>query len=137
MQEDKEAIFDAFDTVKNCLAVFAPMVKEMKVKAEQMRKAAAGGFINATDLADYLVGKGIPFRSAYKTVGQIVALCTAKGLTLEELPLSEYQAMDAAFESDLYKAIQIETCVSKRLSVGGPSEESVLAQIQFVKTYLK
>lgn len=91
MQEDKEAIFDAFDTVKICLTTFIPMLDTMTALPENMRKAAAGGFINATDCADYLVGKGLPFRDAYKATGEIVALCIKKGLTLETLPLEEYK----------------------------------------------
>ena len=116
MQEDKEAIFDAIDTVKMCLSVFAPMVATMKAVPENMYRAAGQGFINATDLADYLVRKGLPFRSAYKVVGQTVALCIKKGKVLEELSLEEYKEQCALFESDLYNEISLEACVAKRIS---------------------
>ena len=136
MQEDKEAIFDAVDTVKMCLKVFAPMVKTMTTKPENMKKAAQGGFIGATDLADYLVKKGLPFRSAYKLSGQIVAQCIREGLVLETLPLSVYQKYSELFEEDLYDEISLETCVSKRGSLGGTSPASVEAQIDYVKQML-
>ncbi len=136
MQEDKEAIFDAFDTAKMCLSVFAPMLDKMSVNTANMKKAASAGFINATDLADYLVGKGEPFRTAYKTVGRIVADCTASGITLEEMPIEKYREYDSLFEKDLYEAIDIENCVKKRISAGGPSADSVSAQIKTVKEFL-
>ena len=136
MQEDKEAIFDAVDTVKMCLKVFAPMVETMTAKPENMKKAAQGGFINATDLADYLVKKGLPFRSAYKISGQIVAQCIREGLVLDTLPLSEYQKYSELFEEDLYGEISLETCVAKRVSEGGTSLASVEAQIDYVKQML-
>ena len=133
MQEDKEAVFDAVETVKMCLKVFAPMLATMTAKPENMKKAAQGGFINATDLADYLVKKGMPFRSAYKISGQIVAQCISEGLVLETLPLSEYQKYSELFEEDLYKDIDLLTCVEKRISEGGTSVASVDAQIAYVK----
>ena len=136
MQEDKEAVFDAVDTVKMCLKVFAPMLATMTAKPENMKKAAQGGFINATDLADYLVKKGLPFRSAYKISGQIVAQCIRDGLVLETLPLSEYQKYSELFEEDLYKDIDLLTCVEKRISEGGTSVASVEAQIAYVKENL-
>ena len=136
MQEDKEAVFDAVDTVKMCLKVFAPMLATMTAKPENMKKAAQGGFINATDLADYLVKKGLPFRSAYKISGQIVAQCIREGLVLETLPLSEYQKYSELFEEDLYKDIDLLTCVEKRISEGGTSVASVEAQIAYVKENL-
>ena len=136
MQEDKEAIFDSIDTVTVCLEVFAPMIRTMKVKRENMYKAAQGGFINATDLADYLTKKGMPFRSAYKIVGQIVAECISKGCVLDTLPMEEYRKYTDLFEEDLYKEISLETCVSKRISAGGTSVESVEAQIGYVKKEL-
>ena len=136
MQEDKEAVFDAVDTVKMCLKVFAPMLATMTAKPENMKKAAQGGFINATDLADYLVKKGLPFRSAYKISGQIVAQCIRDGLVLETLPLSEYKAYSDLFEEDLYKDIDLLTCVEKRISEGGTSVASVEAQIMYVKENL-
>jgi len=136
MQEDKEAVFDAVETVKMCLKVFAPMLATMTAKPENMKKAAQGGFINATDLADYLVKKGMPFRSAYKISGQIVAQCIREGLVLETLPLSEYQKYSELFAQDLYDDIDLLTCVEKRISEGGTSVSSVEAQIAYVKEYL-
>jgi len=132
MQEDKEAVFDGIETVKSCLKVFAPMVGTMKVLEENLYAAAQKGFINATDLADYLVRKGLPFRSAYKIVGQIVAACISKGLVLETLPLETYQEFSELFEDDLYGKISLETCVSKRISAGGTGKESVEKQIAYV-----
>ena len=136
MQEDKEAVFDAVDTVKMCLKVFAPMLETMKSRPENMKKAAQGGFINATDLADYLVKKGLPFRSAYKISGQIVAQCIAEGKVLETLELSEYKKYSDLFENDLYHDIDLNTCVEKRISEGGTSQASVDAQIAYVKECL-
>ena len=136
MQEDKEAVFDAVETVKMCLKVFAPMLATMTAKPENMKKAAQGGFINATDLADYLVKKGMPFRSAYKISGQIVAQCIQGGLVLETLPLAEYQKHSDLFAEDLYNDIDLLTCVEKRISEGGTSVSSVEAQIAYVKENL-
>ncbi len=128
MQEDKEAIFDAFDTVKMCLTAFIPMIDTMKVNAENMRKAAAGGFINATDCADFLVGKGLPFRDAYKATGQLVALCIEKGLTLETLPMEEYKAVCDLFDDGVYTAINLEKCVNDRTAYGAPAPQNVVEQ---------
>ncbi len=114
MQEDKDAIFDAFDTVKLCLTTAAPMLETMRFRPEVMRAAAAGGFINATDCADYLVGKGLPFRDAYKATGALVALCIAKETTLEQLPLEEYRAVCPLFAADVFEAIRLENCVTRR-----------------------
>ena len=136
MQEDKEAVFDAVETVKMCLKVFAPMLATMTAKPENMKKAAQGGFINATDLADYLVKKGMPFRSAYKISGQIVAQCIREGLVLETLPLTEYQKYSELFTEDLFNDIDLLTCVEKRISEGGTSVSSVEAQIAYVKENL-
>ena len=133
MQEDKEAVFDAVETVKMCLKVFAPMLATMAAKPENMKKAAQGGFINATDLADYLVKKGMPFRSAYKISGQIVAKCIAEGKVLETMPLESYREFSDLFEDDLYQDIDLLTCVEKRISEGGTSLASVEAQIAYVK----
>ena len=130
MQEDKEAIFDAVDTVKMCLNAFTPMIDTMTVLTENMRNAAAKGFINATDCADYLVGKGLPFRDAYKATGELVALCIDKGLTLETLPLDEYKAVCDLFDDEVYTAINLEKCVADRLVEGGPSVQSVEKQIE-------
>ncbi len=133
MQEDKEAIFDAVDTVKLCLSTFIPMLATMKINKENMRNAAAKGFINATDCADYLVKKGMPFRDAYKITGRLVALCIEKNLTLETLPIEEYKALDATFDNDVYDAISLDTCVCQRKADGGPAPEAVEKQIDYVK----
>lgn len=133
MQEDKEAIFDAADTVKMCLTAFTPMIDTMTVLKDNMRTAAAKGFINATDCADYLVGKGLPFRDAYKATGELVALCIDKGLTLETLPLEEYKNICELFDDGVYTAINLEKCVADRKVPGGPCSESVDAQIAFAK----
>lgn len=137
MQEDKEAIFDALDTVKLCLVTFTPMLRTMTVLKENMRAAAARGFINATDCADYLTKKGVPFRDAYKITGGLVAQCIARGLTLETLPLGDYKAASAAFDSDIYEAIALETCVRGRTSAGGPSPEAVKTQIASARAFLQ
>ena len=137
MQEDKEAIFDAFDTVNMCLTAFNPMVETMTVKTENMRHAAASGFINATDCADYLVGKGLPFRDAYKCTGELVALCIKEGLTLETLPLEKYQAVCDLFDDGVYKAINLERCVSQRTCIGAPAPENVEKRADEVLGMLK
>lgn len=136
MQEDKEAIFDAVDTVKMCLTAFTPMIETMTVLKENMRNAAAKGFINATDCADYLVGKGLPFRDAYKATGELVALCIDKGVTLETLDLSEYKAVCDLFDEEVYTAINLEKCVADRLVAGGPSKESVAKQIEAARNVI-
>ncbi len=136
MQEDKESIFDACDTVKMCLKVFAPMIETMKTNAENMKKAASEGFINATDLADYLVKKGMPFRSAYKISGSLVAYCIENKTILESLPLEKYKEYSELFDKDVYDDIDLTNCVNKRISVGGTSVESVEMQIKFVKESL-
>ena len=136
MQEDKEAIFDAVDNIKLCLTTFIPMLDTMKVIKENMRNAAAKGFINATDCADYLVKKGMPFRTAYKITGGLVALCISKNTTLEELPLDDYRQQSELFGEDVYTAISLDTCVKERKSYGGPSPESVLAQIELTQKKL-
>ncbi len=137
MQEDKEGVFDACDTVKMCLPVFTGMIQTMQVLEDNMRTAAQKGFINATDLADYLVKKGLPFRSAYKLSGQIVAKCIAEGKVLETLPLAEYREFSPLFEEDLYPEIDLSACVEKRISEGGTSLASIEAQIEYVKDALK
>ena len=133
MQEDKEAVFDAVDTVQMCLKVFTGMVSTMTAIEANMKRAAQRGFINATDLADYLVKKGLPFRSAYKISGSLVALCIRENTVLEELPLDTYKSYCDLFEEDLYTAIDLVTCVETRISVGGPSAADVARQIAFVK----
>lgn len=137
MQEDKEAIFDAVDNVKLCVKTFIPMISTMKVLKDNMRNAAAKGFINATDCADYLVKKGMPFRDAYKITGTLVAQCIEKNLTLETLPINDYKAMTEIFDEDVYKAISLETCVRERKSEGGPSPEAVMEQINIAKKTLE
>ena len=137
MQEDKEAIFDAIDTVKLCLTTFIPMIETMKVIPENMRNAAAKGFINATDCADYLVKKGMPFRDAYKITGALVHICIEKELTLETLPLETYKALCDVFDEDVYDAISLDTCVMQRKAAGGPAPESVKAQIEYTRNKLK
>ena len=136
MQEDKEAIFDAVDNVKLCLSTFTPMLATMTVLKGNMRKAAAKGFINATDCADYLVKKGMPFRDAYKITGGLVAECIEKNTTLEELPLDCYKEKSELFDNDLYEAISLEHCVKCRTSYGGPAPESVMKQIGYVRERL-
>ena len=133
MQEDKEAVFDACDTLKMCLEVFTPMLETMEAREDNMKKAASGGFICATDLADYLVRKGLPFRTAYKIVGESVAKCIASGKTLETLSLEEYKALSDVFEPDLYEAIDLSACVEKRISLGGTSPENVQMQVDFAR----
>ena len=137
MQEDKEAVFDACDTVKMCLQVFAPMVATMKARRENMLRAAQKGFINATDLADYLVKKGLPFRSAYQISGQLVSYCISNGKVLEELPLEIYRQYSQLFAQDLYSQISLLSCVEKRISEGGTSVASVEQQIRYVKQQLQ
>ncbi len=133
MQEDKERIFDTVDTVKMCLAVAAPMVATMKAIPANMRRAAGGGFINATDLADYLVRKGLPFRTAYKLSGGIVALCIQRGCDLETLPLSDYKTFSELFDEELYDAVNLDACVERRISEGGTCVDSVKRQITLVR----
>ena len=136
VQEDKECLFDGIDTVKMCLDVFTGMVSTMKANRENMMTAAQKGFINATDLADYLVRKGLPFRSAYKISGRIVAHCIETGKVLETMELSEYKEFSELFEEDLYQEIDLKTCVDKRISEGGTSISSVEKQIQDAKERL-
>ena len=134
----KEAVFDAVDTLKLCLTPLIPMVETMTVKEDKMRAAAAGGFINATDCADYLVAeKGLPFRDAYKITGELVALCIQKGLTLETLPLEDYRAVCPDFDEGVYGAISLEKCVGGRKVLGGPAPENVKAQAQRVLELLE
>ena len=133
MQEDKESVFDAVDTVKMCLQVFSGMISTMTANLDNMKRAAQKGFINATDLADYLVKKGLPFRSAYKISGQLVAHCIQNNTVLEELPLAVYKTYSQLFDNDLYENIDLKTCVEKRISEGGTSVDSVVRQIAYVK----
>ena len=137
MQEDKEAVFDAVDTLRLCLTPFIPMLKTMRVLKENMRSAAAKGFINATDCADYLVAaKGLPFRDAYKITGELVALCIERGLTLETLPLAEYKKVCESFDEGVYEAINLEKCVNDRRVKGGPCPDNVRAAAKEVRALL-
>ena len=136
MQEDKEGVFDACDTAKMCLEVMAGMLPGMRAKTENMLKAASGGFINATDLADYLVIKGLPFRSAYKVSGALVGKCVKEGKTLDTLSLEEYKEASPLIEADVYEHIDLRTCVEKRISAGGTSVQSVEKQIAAVREKL-
>ena len=133
MQEDKEAVFDAFDTVQACLGVFAPMIETMTVKKDNMLAAAKSGFINATDLADWLAKRGVPFRTAYKLTGEIVARCIEHGKTLEDMTLEEYKSFSEVFDESLYEDISIAACVAKRTSKGGASPANIAAQIEYLK----
>ena len=136
MQEDKEGVFDACDTVEMCLSVMTPMIKSMKVNADAMAKAASKGFMNATDLADYLVVKGLAFRDAYKISGSVVAYCIQNGLILETLPLESYKSFCQVIDKDVYEAIDLKNCVARRSSEGGTSVESVKKQIKFIEESL-
>ncbi len=137
MQEDKEAIFDAVDTVKLCLTTFIPMLSTMELYKENMRNAAARGFINATDCADYLVKKGLPFRDAYKITGTLVAYCIKNQTVLENLSIEEFRELSPVFDDDVYEAIKLETCVNMRKADGGPAPEAVKKQIEFARKYTK
>lgn len=137
MQEDKESVFDACDTVKMCLKVFSEMILSMRALPDNMKSAAQKGFINATDLADYLVRKGLPFRSAYKISGSIVADCIARGLVLENYPLEDYRKLSDLIENDVYEAVDLAVCVEKRISLGGTSVASVEQQIAYVRNMVK
>ena len=137
MQEDKEPVFDAVDTVKKCLPVFTAMLDTMKLYPENMRAAAARGFINATDCADHLVKHGLPFRDAYTIVGKLVGSCIERGKTLETLTLEEYHEFYPDFDERVFEAISLENCIALRKAPGGPAEESVAAQIDYIKDFLK
>ena len=137
MQEDKEAIFDAIDNAKLCIELFTAMLATCTVRTEKLRKAASGGFINATDCADYLTKRGMPFRDAYKVSGKLVAYCIAHECDFESLPLSVYKEFSPLFDEDVYKAVNLENCVNERRVYGGPSVESTLRQISLIESYLK
>ncbi len=137
MQEDKESLFDGAETVIRCLEIFAPMIRTMKVKGENMYRAAGRGFINATDLADYLTKRGMPFRTAYKLTGGIVADCISKGRVLDEIPLTEFKAYSELIESDVYSEISLEACVAKRISEGSTGPISVDAQIKACEKFIE
>ena len=137
MQEDKEPVFDAVDTVEMCLPVFAAMLDTMTVRTDNMRAAAGKGFINATDCADYLTKKGMPFRDAYTITGHLVALCTAQGKTLEELSLPELQSVSTLFEEDVYEALKLENCMALRNSFGGPAVAETTRQIEALEAFVE
>ena len=137
MQEDKEPVFDAIDTVTQCLPVFAAMLDTMTVRTDNMRKAAALGFINATDCADYLTKKGMPFRDAYTATGHLVALCTAQSKTLEELTLAELQTVSPLFAEDVYEALKLENCMALRSSFGGPALNETSRQIEAIEAFIQ
>ncbi len=136
MQEDKEAVFDAIDTVKQCLRVLTPMFATMELRKDNMERAALKGFINATDCADYLTKKGMPFRDAYKTVGQLVGECVKRDCALSDLTLPELQAHSELFEADVYEAIDLKTCVRGRKAPGGPAPEEVSRQIAAIEAFI-
>ena len=136
MQEDKELTFDAIDTVKGCISLFNGMMNTMTFNKPQMEKSAKHGFTNATDAADYLVNHGVPFRDAHGIVGQLVLLCLDKHISLDELPLDEYQKISPAFEEDIYDAISMKTCVVKRNTIGAPGRDAMKKVIAINDTYL-
>lgn len=137
MQEDKEPVFDTIDTVKMCLPVFTAMIETLSVQRDSMRRAAEGGFISATDCADYLAKRGLPFREAYSIVGRLVDHCIQSGRTLETLPLSEYKVISPLFDEDVYHSLSLETCVNERKVYGGPAPDSVKAQIDAMKSFIR
>lgn len=137
MQEDKESIFDAVDTVKLCLPVFTNMIATMKIRKENMYKAAQGGFTNATDIADYLVKKGIPFRNAHEIIGKMVLYCINSNKAIDELTMDEFKGFSELISEDVYKEISLETCVSGRNLPGGPAKERVLAAIQNGREFIR
>ncbi len=137
MQEDKEAVFDAIDTAKLCIELFTSMISTMTVRKAKLRQAASGGFINATDCADYLVKKGLPFRDAYKVSGRLVAYCIEHNTDFEKLPLETYQEFSPLFDEGVYDAVNLDNCVNTRLVYGGPSVQSVLHQIGIIDSYIE
>ena len=137
MQEDKELTFDAIDTVKGCLALFTGMIASMSFRKDVMEASAKNGFTNATDAADYLVNKGVPFRDAHGIVGQLVLMCIERGIALDDLSLEEYQSVSPVFESDVYEAISMKTCVEKRLTIGAPGRQAMEQVIAVYRKQLK
>ena len=136
MQEDKEPVFDAIDTVQMCVPVFAAMIDTMRVLPDNMRKAAGRGFINATDCADYLTKKGMPFRDAYTVTGKLVASCTAQGKTLEDLTMEELKVVSELFDEDVYDALNLENCMALRASYGGPAISETTRQIEAIEAFV-
>ncbi len=137
MQEDKELTFDAIDTVKGCIALFNGMISTMSLNKKQMEQSAMGGFTNATDAADYLVNRGVPFRDAHGIVGQLVLVCIEQGIGLHQLPLEEYQKISPVFQEDIYDAISLETCVRKRNTIGAPGKEAIRQAICENKKFME
>ncbi|MGN1276847.1 MAG: argininosuccinate lyase, partial [Floccifex sp.] len=137
MQEDKEAVFDCIDTVKQCLEIIDPMFDTLTVCQENMAKAALHGFINATDCADYLVKKGLPFRDAYHVIGTLVGYCSKQNKSLNDCTLTEFKQFHPLFESDVYEALDLKTCVQQRNVLGGPSSQEVQRQIQVIECFIK
>lgn len=137
MQEDKELAFDAMDTVKGCIALFNGMLETMELKKENMEKSTKNGFTNATDAADYLVKKGVPFRDAHSIVGELVLFCVKNRISLDEMPLEEYQKISPVFEQDIYEAISMKTCVETRNTIGAPGPEAMKKVLEIQKKYLE
>ena len=137
MQEDKEMVFDAIDTTKGCLALFTGMISTMRFRKDVMRRSAMNGFTNATDAADYLVKKGVPFRDAHGIIGELVLLCLDRGIALDDLPLADYQKICPVFSEDIYEAIRLETCVEKRVTLGAPGPEAMKPVIEIYKKMLE
>ena len=137
MQEDKEPVFDALDTVELCLPVFTGMLDTMTVLPENMRAAAGRGFINATDCADYLTKKGMPFRDAYTAVGRLVSACASGGKTLEELSLEQLRSVSGLFAEDVYEALKLENCMALRSSFGGPAVSETTRQIDLLEAFIR
>jgi argininosuccinate lyase len=136
MQEDKEPVFDAIDTVEMCIPVFTSMLDSLTVRPKDMSRAAAKGFINATDCADYLTKKGMPFREAYMIVGRLVNMCIKSGETLDTLTLRDFRAISSLFDEDVYRALALKTCVNGRKVYGGPAEEEVKRQIAYIQSFV-
>ncbi len=137
MQEDKELTFDAIDTVKGCLALFTGMISTMRFRKDRMEASAKNGFTNATDAADYLVGKGVPFRDAHGIVGRLVLYCLEKDIALDDMTLEEYKAISPVFEEDIYEAISMKNCVEKRNTIGAPGAEAMQRVLEENRGYLE
>ena len=137
MQEDKEVAFDAIDTVKDCIELFTGMLSTTSFNKDRMAKSAVSGFTNATDAADYLVKKGMPFRDAHKVIGEIVLYCIDKGISIDDCELNKLKEFSELFENDVYDEISLKTCVSKRLTIGAPGPEAMEKVIKINRTYLE
>ena len=136
MQEDKEMAFDAMETVHNCLILFTGMIETMKFRKDKMAKSALGGFTNATDAADYLVNKGVPFRDAHGIIGRLVLFCIEKNCSIDDLTINELKSISEVFEEDVYEAISLETCVEKRLTIGAPGKEVMNKVLALHREYM-